>query len=476
MKNLISEEIKRIKEIMLISEAAPPGGLIGSLADAAGFLDNLIPTVQKYYDELVDANSKNRFMGNIRLIASSANVPNPNSLNLKGLISGIANSTDEVAKKDLLKYLNTNSPDVAKSVTNFIKNDRRLLSAVSDIDSTLLRTELNDIGLGSQYDNIAKSLIKKPNELTDMFKDWKVKWAETDGLRGEYVSAIDDLNVDQTFKDKYKQILNDEAWMTNAIKKLSAEIPYKTPEDASAYLEKSMSEYLTKLATMAKTKEQLSLIQKYKDFIFQRKKWADTNYPNWKAALSTVLPFYIGALLPASAIFETVAYGVRSDADFEQAFATSEEGQTAMVELEKGEITPEEFQQKFLNYSRKELAKDIGNTSVIVPKIAALIGLGAVESVSPKGKSKEQMAKEGQELFDRLKNKKTTTSTNIMKLDDLKPKLVSFLNKSENTTGYGTNDYPYIVSAGDNVVEYETTNGNKIKYKYDPNTDTFTKL
>ena len=163
MKNLISEEIKRIKEIMLISEAAPPSGLIGSLADAVGFLDNLIPTVQKYYDELVDANSKNRFMGNIRLIASSANVPNPNSLNLKGLISGIANSTDEVAKKDLLKYLNTNSPDVAKSVTNFIKNDRRLLSAVSDIDSTLLRTELNDIGLGSQYDNIAKSLIKKPN-------------------------------------------------------------------------------------------------------------------------------------------------------------------------------------------------------------------------------------------------------------------------------------------------------------------------
>lgn len=71
---------------------------------------------------------------------------------------------------------------------------------------------------------------------------------------------------------------------------------------------------------------------------------------------------------------------------------------------------------------------------------------------------------------------KESKSSTIIKLEDLKPKLVSYLNKLENTTAYGTNDYNYITSAGDNIVSFENTSGDVIKYKYDPNTDTFTKL
>jgi len=40
MKTNLNEEIKRIKEIMLISEATT-GGIVGFLSDTLGFFDNL---------------------------------------------------------------------------------------------------------------------------------------------------------------------------------------------------------------------------------------------------------------------------------------------------------------------------------------------------------------------------------------------------------------------------------------------------
>lgn len=296
MKNLINEEIKRIKQIMLLKEASPPGGLIGVLADASGFFDNLIPQVRNYYNKLSDAD-KTIFIGDIRRIASGANVSNPNSLNIQGLIKGISNTRDNAAKINLLKYLNTSDKEIAEETVQIIKNDSKLLANASEIERDVLATELNAIGLGNYVNDVTMSLMKKPSELTDMFADWKVKWNETGPMRGEYVNALENLNVNQAFKSKYSQLLNDESWMTNTIKNLSNSIPTKTPDEASAYIESELAKYLQQKMELAKTQEEVSKIKQYKNFIFQLKKWADKNYSRWKLFPETVLAFWIGAIL-----------------------------------------------------------------------------------------------------------------------------------------------------------------------------------
>ena len=150
MKNLINEEIKRIKQIMLLKEASPPGGLIGALADASGFFDNLIPKVRNYYDNLSTV-EQTRFIGDIRRLASGAGVTNPNSLNIQGLIKGISNTADDAAKINLLKYLNTSDDEIAKNTLQLIKNDSTLLAKASEIEKSVLSTELNAIGLENRY-------------------------------------------------------------------------------------------------------------------------------------------------------------------------------------------------------------------------------------------------------------------------------------------------------------------------------------
>lgn len=402
MKNLINEEIKRIKQIMLLKEASPPGGLIGALADASGFFDNLLPNVRNYYNKLSDAD-KTRFIGDIRRIASGANVSNPNSLNIQGLIKGISNTTDNAAKINLLKYLNTSDKEIAEEMVQIIKNDSKLLANASEIERDVLATELNAIGLGNYVNDVTMSLMKKPSELTDMFADWKVKWNETGPMRGEYVKALENLNVNQVFKSKYSQLLNDESWMTNTIKNLSNSIPTKTPEEASAYIEKELSKYLEQKLELAKTQEEVSKIKQYKNFIFQLKKWADKNYSKWKAFPETVLAFWIGALLPASAIFESASYLIRDEKEFDKRFRESDEGKDAVAKYESGEINAEELQKLFLSFTRKNLAKDIGRTSTVVPKIISLVGSGVVSGVAPTEKTSEDLSKEGQDLYNRLK-------------------------------------------------------------------------
>lgn len=410
MKNLINEEIKRIKQIMLLKEASPPGGLIGALLD----FDNLIPKVRNYYDNLPIA-EQTRFIGDIRRLASGAGVSNPNSLNIQGLIKGISNTTDDAAKINLLKYLNTSDDAIAKNTLQLIKNDSTLLANASEIEKSVLATELNAIGLGNYVNDITMSLMKKPSELTDMFADWKVKWNETGALRGEYVNALENLNVNQAFKSKYSQLLNDESWMTNTIKNLSNSIPTKTPEEASAYIEKELSKYLKQKLELAKTKEEVSKIKQYIDFISQRKNWADKNYSKWKLFPETVLAFWIGALLPASAIFESASYLIRDEKEFDKRFRESDEGKDAVAKYESGEINAEELQKLFLSFTRKNLAKDIGRTSTVVPKILSLVGSGVVSGVAPTEKTSEDLSKEGQDLYNRLKKidvQKDKTKTN----------------------------------------------------------------
>ena len=267
------------------------------------------------------------------------------------------------------------------------------------------------------------SLMKKPSELTDMFADWKVKWNETGALRGEYVNALENLNVNQAFKSKYSQLLNDESWMTNTIKNLSNSIPTKTPDEASAYIESELAKYLQQKMELAKTKEEVSKIKQYKDFIFQRKNWADKNYPTLKKSLGTVLAFWVGAILPASAILETGSYLLRDNKEFEKAFAKSKEGKDAISRLENKEISTEEFQKLFLSFSRWNLAKDIGSTAMVVPKIMSAVGAGAVSSVAPTEKTSEDLSKEGQDLYNRLKKldvqKDTTTTIPTTPDDDI---------------------------------------------------------
>lgn len=402
MKNLINEEIKRIKQIMLLKEASPPRGLIGVLADASGFFDNLIPKVTNYYDKLSEA-EKTRFIGDIRRLASGANVSNPNSLNIQGLIKGISNTVDDAAKINLLKYLNTSDDAIAEKTLQLIKNDSTLLANASEIEKSVLATELNAIGLGKYVNDVTMSLMKKPSELTDMFADWKVKWNETGALRGEYVNALENLNVNQAFKSKYSQLLNDESWMTNTIKNLSNSIPTKTPDEASAYIESELAKYLQQKMELAKTQEEVSKIKQYKNFIFQLKKWADKNYSRWKLFPETVLAFWIGAILPASAIFESASYLIRDEKEFDKRFRESDEGKDAVAKYESGEINAEELQKLFLSFTRKNLAKDIGRTSTVVPKIISLVGSGVVSGVAPTEKTSEDLSKEGQDLYNRLK-------------------------------------------------------------------------
>jgi hypothetical protein len=136
------------------------------------------------------------------------------------------------------------------------------------------------------------------------------------------------------------------------------------------------------------------------------------------------LAFWVGALLPASAILETGSYLLRDNKEFEKAFAKSKEGKDAILRLENKEISTEEFQKLFLSFSRFNLAKDIGSTSMVVPKIISSMGAGAVSSVAPTEKTSEDLSKEGQDLYNRLKKldvqkDKTTTIPTTPNDDDI---------------------------------------------------------
>ena len=122
MKTNLNEEIKRIKEIMLISEATT-GGIVGFLSDTLGFFDNLASKSDEFLKSLksVDVIKANDFKYGLDDIAKRA-IPNITTAGVSPsfLIKQIKTYGDDVAKKELLRFLNTQSSEFADITTNII--------------------------------------------------------------------------------------------------------------------------------------------------------------------------------------------------------------------------------------------------------------------------------------------------------------------------------------------------------------------
>ena len=153
MKTNLNEEIKRIKEIMLISEATT-GGIVGFLGDTLGFFDNLASKSDDFFKNLktVDRTKANDFKYGLDDIVKRA-IPNitTDGVNPSFLIKQIKTYGDDVAKKELLRFLNTQSSEFADITTNIIKTDEKLLKNVSKIEQSILETELSTLGLDARY-------------------------------------------------------------------------------------------------------------------------------------------------------------------------------------------------------------------------------------------------------------------------------------------------------------------------------------
>jgi hypothetical protein len=483
MDKLITEEIKRIKEIMLISESTPGSGLVGMIANTFGFFDNLVAKANNVYDALktTDVIKANDFRYGLTDIATRKvpSITNPASLSPNDLLTTMAKINDDTIKLELLQLLNKTSDEIAEETTKLIKNNEKLLSSISDIDETVLIQELDKLGLPfSKIDDITKSLYVKSDKLNDMFKDWDVKWDELGGLRQEFVNAINDLDVNQAFKTKYSTLLEDKKWITNTIKKMPAEVTSKTAADANTYLNREMSKYLAELTELAKegklpTDKSKKLVN-YFNWLIARKKWADTNTPGWKSGLSTLLHTWVGLVLPLSAILEGGERVLTSEDDLIKQWEDSEEGMLATKDMESGTLTSDKYWDKFSNWKLKTLAYDIGKTSTVIPKIVSSFTEGVVGFEGTKMTYEEKL-KKGNDLFNKTKNKVTPTTT-IKTIDELKPLLLKYLQTTYPQDGYGTADLDYMNSGGDNIVSYEDANGSITKYEYNLTDKTFKQL
>jgi hypothetical protein len=483
MDKLITEEIKRIKEIMLISEATPGRGLVGMIADTFGFFDNLAAKADNVYKALktTDVIKANDFRYGLADIATRKvpSITDPANLSPKYLITTMARVGDDATKLELLQLLNRTSDEIAEETTKLIKNNEKLLSSISEIDKTVLKTELQTLGLPlNKIDDITGSLYVKSDELATMFKDWDVKWGELDGLRTEFVNAINDLDVNQAFKTKYSTLLKDKEWITNTIKKMPFEVTSKTAAEANTYLNSEMSKYLTELTKLAQEgklpTDKAKKLVNYYNWLIARKKWADTNTPKWKAVLSTLLHTWVGLLLPLSALWEGGERVLTSEDDLIKQWEESEEGKSATKDMESGTLTSDKYWDEFSNWKLKTLAYDIGGTSMVIPKIVSSFAAGIV-GIEGTEMTYEEKLKKGKDLFNKTKNKVTPTTT-IKTIDELKPLLLKYLQTTYPQDNYGDADLPYMTSGGENIVSFENTSGIKIKYLYDPTNNTFKEL
>jgi hypothetical protein len=418
INKLITEEIKRIKEIMLISEATPGRGLIGMIADTFGFFDNLAAKADNVYKSLrtTDVIKANDFKYGLADIATRKvpSITDPTNLSPKYLITTMAKIGDDATRLEILQLLNRTSDEIAEETTKLIKNNEKLLSSISDIDETVLKTELQTLGLPvNKIDDITGSLYVKSDKLKDMFKDWNVKWDELDGLRTEFVNAINDLDVNQAFKTKYSKLLKDKEWMTNTIKKMSTEITSKTVAEANAYLNSEMSKYLTELTNLAKEgklpADNAKKLVRYYNWLIARKQWADKNTSWWKATFSTLFNVWVGLLLPLSAIWEGGERVFTSSDDLIKQWKDSEEGNAATIDMESNKLSADKYWDKFSNWKLKTLAYDIGGTSMVIPKILSLIGAGMF-GIEGTEMTYEEKLRKGQEIFKQTKNPASGTT------------------------------------------------------------------
>lgn len=415
MKNVIFEEIKRIKEIMLISEATPPQrGLVGYLIDSLGFFDDMSKKVDNVFTATNPETRNLRYDLEDIFRTNNLNTAGTGGLTVGQLVKRISQFKDPAATSDLLTLLLKN-PNIEKEAANFIKNNEDLLKNISMIDQNVLKQQLLGVGFDSNtVSDIVKSYYKKPGELANLFKDWKVDWQKLGGLRGEFAQGVENLDVDKAFKSKYKQIINDEAWMTNQIKNLSSKIKNKTPEEMMSYLDAQMAKYLEELTQLQKegklSPKQSNLILAWWKFVKNEKTFADKQAGWWRKSYTTILHFYLGVLLPLAGIIEGGKYAFKTNEELENEWLKTPEGEAAYESVINGDLSKVDFYKKFNWWKWTNLGGDIFDSSTIIPLFLGDAFKVAVNKPNPARTTVGDPEKKAGDDFEKLKKRQERES------------------------------------------------------------------
>jgi hypothetical protein len=423
MKTNLNEEIKRIKEIMLISEATT-GGIVGFLSDTLGFFDNLASKSDDFFKNLktFDRTKANDFKYGLDDIVKRA-IPNitTDGVSPSFLIKQIKTYGDDVAKKELLRFLNTQSSEFADITTNIIKTDEKLLKNVSKIEQSILETELTTLGLEARYiKNITDSLYVSPDLLKQFAAAWKVNWEKFGGARAELSDAIKELDATPGFVDTYKRYLNDEKFMYNMVETMIKDTNPKTKQAFINSMETKLSGLLEKAKDSGDVTE-LNAIKKYWNWVTNQKTRLNKDAGLWKKTYTTVGTVYFGLLLPLAAIIASgdFLFFVNAE-DNKKKFNTTEDGIKLKKEVDEGKKTTADVYSAYRRWCVSEFAKETGMISVWPFKIGydAVKGMFMhVGLMNPDPTLEERMA-EGKKILETGKIPSILTTIHNNALDD----------------------------------------------------------
>jgi len=427
MKTNLNEEIDRIKTLMSINEAVLPE-VVSFLSKTLGYFDNVAKLTDDFSKVLkqTDRIKFNDFESSVKDIVRR-NLPNVDVtyLSPQFLVRQIATYGDDVAKKELLYFLNTQSDEIAQYTTRIIKNDEALLKNVSSIEKSVLEGQLTNLGLESRFINdITSSLYVDAKKMAEFVKSWKVNWDKTSGMRAEFADAIKQLDATPEFNKTYKRLINDEKYMSDVIGRMYKEVSSKTKEQAVAYLEKQFTETLEALSKSGDSAG-LEFYKKYWNWATALKTRMSKDASLWKKTYTSICSFYFMILLPPALLIETIYWHIiRNEEETKQKFANSEKAAELRVQIEKGEKTAADYDDAYNIWGIEQYWLEVGEKSTIIPYIFKVVGSGALKGLGfdfeGSEKTIEQKMKDGMELL-KIKNSAsgtTKTTTYVNQLDD----------------------------------------------------------
>jgi hypothetical protein len=470
MKTNLNEEIVRIKNLMSINEAVVPE-VVSFLSKTLGYFDNVAKLTGDFSDLLkqTDRIKFNDFEYGIKDIVKRS-LPNVDTtyLSPKFLVSQIAVYGDDVAKKELLYFLNKESGEIAQYTTNIIKNDETILKNVSNIEKSVLEGQLTNLGLdATRVNDITSSLYVDAKKMAEFAKSWKVNWAKTGGMRAEFADAIKQLDSNPTFNETYKRLINDEKYMNNVVERMYKDISSKTKEQAITFLETEFQKTLDTLIESGDSKG-LQLYKQYWNWATALKTRMNKDASFIKKTYTAIATFYVGILLPIGLAWETIYwYLIRKEDETKKLFLRSKEGQQLVEQVKNNKITPAQLWEEYDNwggFKDKTFWKGVGMKSVIVPEIIKNILGGGAEGMNIKldgvEETIEQKTNEGQELLKLNDGTSTTTSTYVDNLPSFK-KYMDEKTPPIPNSGSATEQKPE-----DTGISYKTYKGNGITYKF----------
>jgi len=448
MKTNLNEEIKRIKEIMLISEATT-GGIVGFLGDTLGLFDNLASKSDDFFKNLktVDRTKANDFKYGLDDIVKRA-IPNitTDGVNPSFLIKQIKTYGDDVAKKELLRFLNTQSSEFADITTNIIKTDEKLLKNVSKIEQSILETELSTLGLDARYiKSITDSLYVSPELLKQYAAAWKVNWKKLGGVRNELAEAIKELDATPGFVDTYRAYLKDEKFMYNMIESLIKETNPKTKQAFLNSMETKLSELLGKAKETGDIKG-LNKIKKYWNWVTAQKTRLDNESSFWKKSYTAIGTVYVGLLLPGAVVLELIKFlAFTNQEDNKKDFNSSDDGIKVQKEIDLGKKSDADYYDEYNEWCYKKFAWGVGSTSIFPISLGIEFFKGVFTNVDliPEPKTREEKTKLGKDIKDAgtISLKDTTTHNNALEDGtDGKPGFKSWLKSANIVTTQKTFD------------------------------------